>query len=73
MKVLLRNGATVITTTRFPICAAKTFEKESDFKQFQDRLHIYGVDFRIVSAIKEFCSMIRTKYAKLDILINNAA
>ncbi|MEH2124020.1 hypothetical protein [Nostoc sp.] len=43
---LLRNGATVITTSRFPHDAAKRYATEPDFLEWQHRLQIYGLDLR---------------------------
>lgn len=60
-------------TTRFPKDAAMKFSKESDFDQFKDRLEIYGLDFKYIPSIYEFCEFMKTKYDRLDILINNAA
>lgn len=43
---LLRCGAEVICTSRFPQDAATRFSKEKDFQIWKDRLHLIGVDFR---------------------------
>jgi NAD(P)-dependent dehydrogenase (short-subunit alcohol dehydrogenase family) len=71
--ILLRNGAHVIVTTRFPKDAALKFKSEPDFNSWYDRLEIYGLDFKYVPSIYEFCEFIKRKYRRLDILINNAA
>nr|MBX2840141.1 oxidoreductase [Flammeovirgaceae bacterium] len=42
--MLLRAGATVIATTRFPIDSAIRFAKEADFKDWGHRLKIHGLD-----------------------------
>jgi hypothetical protein len=39
---LLRAGAQVIATTRFPHDTACRYSNEPDFAEWQDRLHIYG-------------------------------
>ena len=44
--MLLRAGARVIVTTRFPRDAALRYARESDFEDFRDRLQIYGLDLR---------------------------
>ncbi|CDW89766.1 oxidoreductase [Stylonychia lemnae] len=71
--ILLRNGAHTVVTTRFPKDAAIKLMKESDFNQWKDRLEIYGLDFKYVPSIYEFCEFFKSKYSRLDILINNAA
>ena len=71
--MMLRAGARVIATTRFPIDSALRYSHEQDFAQWQDRLHIYGLDLRHTPSIEIFCNYIEQKYDRLDILINNAA
>jgi short-subunit dehydrogenase involved in D-alanine esterification of teichoic acids len=71
--MLLRNGAHTIVTTRFPKDAALKLMKEPDFDRWSDRLEIYGLDFKYIPSIYEFCEFMKTKYRRLDILINNAA
>jgi len=71
--LLLRNGALTIVTTRFPKDAALKFCKEPDFDQWSDRLHLYGLDFKYVPSVYEFCDFLKSKYSRLDIIINNAA
>ncbi len=71
--MMLRAGATVIATTRFPIDSAIRYAKEKDFGQWKDRLHIYGLDLRHTPSVEIFCNSIQNRYNRLDILINNAA
>jgi NAD(P)-dependent dehydrogenase (short-subunit alcohol dehydrogenase family) len=71
--MMLRSGATVIATTRFPADSAIRFAKEKDFAQWGHRLHIYGLDLRHIPSVELFASYIDQKYERLDILINNAA
>jgi len=71
--LLLRSGATVIATTRFPVDSAIRYAKEKDFHQWHNRLHIYGLDLRHTPSVEIFCSHIEQTYDRLDILINNAA
>jgi NAD(P)-dependent dehydrogenase (short-subunit alcohol dehydrogenase family) len=71
--MLLRGGATVVATTRFPVDSAIRFAKEDDYKQWKDRLHIHGLDLRHIPSVEIFCNYIEQKYERLDILINNAA
>ena len=71
--MLLRSGATVIATTRFPVDSALRYAKEEEFNEWGDRLHIYGLDLRHTPSVEIFCSHIEQTYDRLDILINNAA
>ncbi len=71
--MLLRGGATVIATTRFPVDSALRFSKEADFMEWGHRLHIHGLDLRHIPSVEIFCNYIEQNYDKLDILINNAA
>ena len=71
--MMLRAGATVIATTRFPIDSAARYAKEKDFSQWKDRLHIYGLDLRHTPSVELFCRYFEQKYSRLDLLINNAA
>lgn len=70
---VLRSGANLVLTTRFPALAFEQFEKEHDFKDWENRLLVYGLDLRNINAIYEFIAFYRSKYGSLDILINNAA
>ncbi len=71
--LLLRAGATVIATTRFPVDSALRFAKEPEFKEWGHRLQIYGLDLRHTPSVEIFCKYIVQNYDRLDILINNAA
>ncbi len=71
--MMLRSGATVIATTRFPADSAIRFAKEKDFSVWGHRLHIYGLDLRHIPSVELFASHVERKYERLDILINNAA
>lgn len=50
--MLLRSGATVVATTRFPADSAIRFSKEDDYKQWSDRLHIHGLDLRHIPSVE---------------------
>ena len=71
--MMLRAGAHVIATTRFPVDSALRYSREADFKQWSHRLDIYGLDLRHTPSVELFCNFIEQKYPRLDILINNAA
>ncbi len=71
--MMLRAGATVIATTRFPVDSARRYSKEKDFSQWHNRLHVYGLDLRHTPSVELFTDFVRQKYHRLDILINNAS
>ncbi len=71
--MLLRSGATVVATTRFPVDSALRFSKEDDFSKWGNRLKIHGLDLRHIPSVEIFCNFIEQQYERLDILINNAA
>jgi len=71
--MMLRSGATVVATTRFPKDSALRFSKEKDFGEWGNRLHIYGLDLRHTPSVEIFCSHIEQSFDRLDLLINNAA
>lgn len=70
---LLRNGAFVILTTRFPIDAAYRYADEPDFDEWRSRLKIYKIDFRNVLQVEDFTAFLNSNISHVDILINNAA
>ena len=71
--LMLRAGATVIATTRFPKDSAIRYSKEPDFKDWGSRLQIYGLDLRHTPSVELFARYIEQKYDRLDLLLNNAA
>jgi len=71
--MMLRAGAHVIATTRFPVDAALRYSREADYQQWSQRLDIYGLDLRHTPSVELFCNYVEHKYARLDLLINNAA
>ena len=71
--MLLRAGATVVATTRFPVDSALRFSQENDYSNWKDRLKIHGLDLRHIPSVEIFCNYIEQQYDRLDILINNAA
>jgi hypothetical protein len=70
---LLRLGATVIITTRFPRTAAQGYAAEQDWDVWSDRLHIYGVDFRAIDAVLRLGALLASRYPCISCVINNAA
>jgi len=71
--MMLRTGATVIATTRFPVDAALRYSKEEGHAVWGDRLHIHGLDLRHIPSVELFASYVAQQYGRLDLLINNAA
>jgi len=71
--MMLRAGATVIATTRFPVDSAERYSKEEDFSTWKNRLHIHGLDLRHTPSVEIFARYIEQSYDRLDVLINNAA
>jgi NAD(P)-dependent dehydrogenase (short-subunit alcohol dehydrogenase family) len=71
--MMLRAGATVIATTRFPIDAALRYSREEGYALWGHRLHIHGLDLRHVPSVELFTRFVEQTYGRLDILINNAA
>ena len=69
---LLRCGAQLIVTTRFPRDAAQRYAQEPDFAQWQDRLEIFGLDLRHSPSVEAFCRELLTARPRLDFIINNA-
>ena len=70
---LLRDGAEVLVTTRFPKNAAIKFAEEKDFSDWQDRLKVFGLDLRNLSAVEQFAKHLLENEDYLDIIIHNAA
>jgi len=71
--MLLRSGASVIATTRFPNDAAERYLREPDFAEWSHRLHIHGLDLRHAPSVELFARHVEQTHHRLDILINNAA
>ena len=71
--MMLRAGAEVIATTRFPVDSALRYSGEADYAKWSQRLHIYGLDLRHTPSVEIFCNFVNQEYERLDILINNAA
>jgi NAD(P)-dependent dehydrogenase (short-subunit alcohol dehydrogenase family) len=70
---LLRDGADVLVTTRFPHDAARRFAAVADAPDWLDRLHVHGVDFLDLDGVAGLLAAVTRRWAHLDILVNNAA
>ncbi|CAN5717019.1 SDR family oxidoreductase [soil metagenome] len=69
---LLRCGAELIVTTRFPRDAADRYAREEDFSEWGGRLRIYGLDLRHTPGVEAFCSEVLASTERLDFIVNNA-
>lgn len=69
---LLRAGARLIVTTRFPRDSANRYAAEPDFAQWGHRLEIFGLDLRHTPSVEAFCRQLLDTCPRLDFIINNA-
>lgn len=69
---LLRAGAQLIVTTRFPRDAAARYAQEQDFDDWGDRLEIFGLDLRHTPSVEGFCKHLGESRVRLDFIVNNA-
>ncbi|KAF8862116.1 NAD(P)-binding protein [Acephala macrosclerotiorum] len=78
---LLRCGAKVIVSTRYPRDAETRYLAENDWKTWKERLRIVGADFRAATDVFQLVAVVKEQLrewsengeVKLDILVNNAA
>ena len=69
---LLRAGANVIVTTRFPVDAADRYSQEMDFPVFRERLQIHGIDLRHTPSVELLARFLIERLPRLDYILNNA-
>jgi NAD(P)-dependent dehydrogenase (short-subunit alcohol dehydrogenase family) len=69
---LLRAGAELIVTTRFPRDSAARYAQEPDFAEWGHRLTVYGLDLRHTPSVEAFCQELLATRERLDFIINNA-
>ncbi|MBA3348837.1 MAG: SDR family NAD(P)-dependent oxidoreductase, partial [Actinobacteria bacterium] len=69
---LLRAGAHLIVTTRFPRDSAERYAREADFEEWGDRLEIFGLDLRHTPSVEAFCHHLASARERLDFIVNNA-
>ena len=69
---LLRAGARLIVTTRFPRDAAARYAREPDFGEWGGRLAILGLDLRHAPSVEAFCRHLLETRDRLDFIVNNA-
>lgn len=70
---LLRAGAHLIVTTRFPRDSAERYAREPDFEEWGDRLEIFGLDLRHTPSVEAFCTHLLETRERLDFIVNNAS
>ncbi|MBC7872317.1 MAG: SDR family NAD(P)-dependent oxidoreductase, partial [Chitinophagaceae bacterium] len=70
---LLRSGAEVLVTSRFPRDTARRYAQENDFELWCSRLHIFAVDLRQITRLESFVDYLYSHFSHIDILVNNAA
>ncbi len=69
---LLRCGAQLIVTTRFPRDSARRYASEPDFAEWGHRLEIFGLDLRHTPSVEAFCWQLLERRERLDFIVNNA-
>ncbi|WP_339912161.1 SDR family oxidoreductase, partial [Symmachiella dynata] len=69
---LLRAGAYVVVTTRFPRDASQRFLDEADSGDWKDRLQLYGIDLRHTPSVELLAEHLVATLPRLDFLLNNA-
>jgi NAD(P)-dependent dehydrogenase (short-subunit alcohol dehydrogenase family) len=69
---LLRAGAHLIVSTRFPRDSALRYSQEPDFGEWKNRLEIFGLDLRHTPSVEAFCKHLLATRNHLDFIINNA-
>ncbi|KAF3003436.1 hypothetical protein E8E13_001856 [Curvularia kusanoi] len=76
---LLRCGARVLATTRYPGDAVARYAQEHDYASWESRLRVFGADFRsaadVFALVKNTrqCLSSWTGSERLHLLVNNAA
>ncbi len=70
--LLLRAGARVIVTTRFPRDAARRYAAERDYDDWRERLAIYGLDLRHTPSVEAFTRHLSEREPRLDFMLHNA-
>ncbi|TKK78815.1 SDR family oxidoreductase [Herbidospora galbida] len=70
---LLRDGAEVFVTTRFPADATRRYAAVPDAAEWLDRLHVHGVDLLDLPGVAGLLETVHERFDHLDVLVNNAA
>jgi NAD(P)-dependent dehydrogenase (short-subunit alcohol dehydrogenase family) len=69
---LLRAGAALVVTTRFPRDAAIRFAAAPDFEEWCDRVEVFGLDLRHTPSVEAFCAHVSATRSGIDYIVNNA-
>ncbi|WP_439673832.1 SDR family NAD(P)-dependent oxidoreductase [Embleya sp. MST-111070] len=70
---LLRDGAEVIVTSRFPHDTRRRFAAAPDHDRWAHRLRVHAIDLRDLGGLVAWCDRLVAEGRPLDILVNNAA
>ncbi|MBW8485691.1 SDR family NAD(P)-dependent oxidoreductase [Actinomadura parmotrematis] len=70
---LLRDGAEVMVTTRYPRDAARRFAAVPDHPDWLHRLSVHGVDLLDMPGVAGLLGAAHARFDHLDVLVNNAA
>jgi NAD(P)-dependent dehydrogenase (short-subunit alcohol dehydrogenase family) len=71
--MMLRDGAELLVTSRFPHDTVRRFRAEPGSEKWLDRLTVLAVDLRDPRQVLGLCEQLREEGEPLDILVNNAA
>jgi NAD(P)-dependent dehydrogenase (short-subunit alcohol dehydrogenase family) len=71
--MMLRDGADLMVTTRFPHDALRRFREAPASETWWDRLTVMAIDLRDPRQVLGLCERLREDGRPLDILVNNAA
>ncbi|MFJ3304207.1 SDR family NAD(P)-dependent oxidoreductase [Streptomyces sp. NPDC086549] len=71
--MMLRDGAEVLVTSRFPHDTVRRFRQAEHSAKWLDRLTVLAVDLRDPRQVLGLCEELRQEGRPLDILVNNAA
>ncbi|MGF1430855.1 SDR family NAD(P)-dependent oxidoreductase [Kitasatospora sp. LaBMicrA B282] len=71
--MMLRDGAELIVTSRFPHDTVRRFRAAPGSEQWWERLTVVGIDLRDPRQVIGLCEQLRASGRPLDILVNNAA
>ncbi len=71
--MMLRDGAELLVTTRFPRDAQRRFEQAPGSAEWLDRLTVVGIDLRDPRQVLGLAEELRADGRPLDVLVNNAA